>query len=430
MKEDFLYYVWKLQYFDKKNLITCRGDALSISDPGTRNVHAGPDFLKGSITINNVTWYGHIEMHINASDWYTHQHQTDKAYDNVILHVVWNYDRDIHRQDGTAIPTLVLKDRVAPQLHQQYQKLVLNKAFIPCANQLPHVAGITKTSMLEKALFQRLTNKNNLVYQLLEDNQSDWEETAYQFLAYNLGFKVNSSTFLELALSLPLKVLKKHTDNVLQLEALLLGQAGLLPDSKSVQDAYVEKLRQEYQYLVRKYQLKAGSIQESQWKFFQLRPANFPTIRIAQFAQLLHQHPSIFELLVNVPTKMLYKELSIVQSSYWQKHYQFYKESERKITGLGKTSIEHVLINTTVPLLVAYGKTKDEQDYVDRAIAILQYLPAEYNAITRHWNDVGIKAKNAFDSQALIELFNNFCAKKQCLSCHIGASVMQKATSP
>jgi hypothetical protein len=430
MKEDFLYYVWKLQYFDKKDLITCRGETLSISNPGTRNSHAGPDFLEGSITINHVTWYGHMEMHINASDWYTHQHQADKAYDNVILHVVWNHDRDIHRQDGTVIPTLVLKDRVAPRLHQQYQKLVLNKAFIPCANQLPHVTDLTKTSMLEKALFQRLTNKNNLVYRLLEDNQSDWEETAYQFLAYNLGFKVNSGTFLELALSLPLKVLKKHTDNVLQIEALLLGQAGLLPDSNSVQDTYVEALRREYNYLVRKYQLKARSIQKSQWKFFQLRPANFPTIRIAQFAQLLHQKYSIFDLLVNMPTKMLYKELAIVQSPYWKKHYQFYKKSEKDIPGLGKTSIEHMLINATVPLLVAYGKTRDEQDYVDRAIAILQYIPAECNTITRHWNDVGMRAKSAFDSQALIELFNNFCAKKQCLSCHIGVSIMQKATNP
>jgi hypothetical protein len=426
MQEDFLYYVWKLQYFDKKNLITCQGDALRIYHPGTRNDHAGPDFLQSSITINDVTWYGHIEMHINTSDWYTHQHQTDKAYDNVILHVVWNHNRDIPRQDGTVVPTLVLKDRVAPQLHQQYQKLVLNKAFIPCANHLPQVTDLIKTSMLEKALFQRLINKNNLVYRLLENNQSDWEETAYQFLAYNLGFKVNSSTLLDLALSLPLKTLKKHTDNVLQLEALLLGQANLLPNSDHVQDAYIEALQKEYNYLVHKYQLKAGSVQASQWKFFRLRPANFPTIRIAQFAQLLHQHSSIFELLVHVSTKMLYKELAITQSSYWQKHYQFSKESKKKIPGLGKTSIEHVLINTVVPLLVAYGKTKDEQIYIDRAIAILQYLPAEYNTITRYWNNGGIKAKNAFDSQALIELFNNFCTKKQCLSCHIGASIMQK----
>lgn len=428
MREDFLYYVWRLQYFDKRALTTCQGESLSISHPGTRNDHAGPDFLKGSITINDVAWHGHIEMHINASDWYAHQHQTDKAYDNVILHVVWNHDKDIQQQDGTIMPTLVLKDRVAPQLHQQYRKLVYNKASIPCARQLPQVTDLIKTSMLDKALFQRLTNKNNLVYQLLEDNKGDWEETAYQLFAYHFGFKVNSSTFLDLALNLPLKKLTKHADNLLQLEALLLGQAGLLPNSDEAKDAYLGALQKEYSYLIHKYSLKASSVQACQWKFFRLRPANFPTIRIAQFAQLLHQHPSIFDLLVNTPTKMLYTELAIIQSSYWQKHYRFAQQSKKKIPGLGKTSIEHILINTAVPLLVAYGKAKDESGYVDRAIAVLQDLPAEHNAITRCWNDVGLQAKNAFDSQALIELFNHFCAHKQCLSCHIGVSIIQKET--
>ena len=429
MQEDFLYYVWKLQHFDKKNLTTCQGESLSISHPGTRNDHAGPDFLKGSITINDVTWHGHIEMHTNASDWYAHQHQNDNAYDNVILHVVWNHDKDIQQQDGTIIPTLVLKDRVSPQLQQQYRRLVHNKAPIPCTKHLPHVADLMKTSMLDKALFQRLTHKNNLVYRFLEDTRGDWEATAYQLLAYNFGFKANSSTLLDLALDLPLKTLTKHADNLLQLEALLLGQAGLLPTNKAPQDDYLEALKKEYNYLAHKYSLKRGKVQESQWNFFRLRPANFPTIRIAQFAQLLHQHPSIFDLLVNTPTKTLYKKLAIIQSSYWQAHYRFAKQSKIKIPGLGKASIEHILINTAVPLLVAYGKAKDEQDYIDRAIAILQHLPAEYNTITRHWEDEGIKAKSAFDSQALIELFNNFCTKKKCLSCDIGVAILQKEKS-
>jgi Protein of unknown function (DUF2851) len=426
MREDFLYYVWKLQYFDKRMLTTCQGEPLSISYPGTRNDHAGPDFLNGSITINDVTWHGHIEIHINASDWHAHQHHADRAYDNVILHVVWNHDKDIRQRDGTIVPTLGLKDRVAPQLHQQYHKLVNNQATIPCAKQLPRVPDLTKTAMLDKALLQRLTHKNSLVYRLLEDNKGDWEATAYQLLAYNFGFKINSSTFLTLSLSLPLKILTKHTDNLLQLEALLLGQAGLLPiNSNKAQDAYPEALKKEYNYLIHKYLLKGSKVQACQWKFFRLRPANFPTIRIAQFARLLHQHPSIFDLMVNTGTKTLYKALVIVQSSYWQNHYHFSRQSKKKIPGLGKASIEHILINTTVSLLVAYGKAKDEQDYVDRAIAILQHLPAEHNAITRHWEDVGIKAKNAFDSQALIELFNNFCTKKQCLACNIGAAILQ-----
>jgi hypothetical protein len=429
MQEDFLYYVWRLQYFNKKELTTCQGEALVITHPGTRNNNAGPDFLNGRITINNVMWHGHIEMHINASDWYAHQHQTNEAYNNVILHVVWCYDKDIQRQDGTIIPTLVLQNRISPQLHQQYQRLVHNKTVIPCAKQLSQVPNLVKVSMLDQTLFQRLTHKNNLVYRLLEDNQGGWEATAYQLLAYTFGFKVNSNTFLDLTCNLPLTTLTKHTDSLLQLEALLMGQAGLLPENNQEQDTYLATLKKEYHYLTHKYQLKVDRIQNHQWKFFRLRPANFPTIRIAQFAQLLHQHPSIFDLLVNTPITILYRKLAITQSIYWQKHYRFFKKSKTKISGLGQSSIEHILINTAVPLLVAYGKAKGEQDYIDRAIAILQHLPAEHNTITRHWEKVGIKAKSAFDSQALIELFNNFCTQRQCLSCHIGTSIVRNGNS-
>lgn len=427
MQEDFLYYIWKLQYFDKKDLTTCQGESISVFRPGTRNDHAGPDFLNGKVTISNVTWHGHIEMHINASDWYAHQHQKDGAYDNVILHVVWNHDKDVQQHDGTLMPTLVLKDRVEPGLYQQYQRLVQNKATVPCAKQLPQVASLVKASMLDKALFQRLTHKNNLVYRLLGDNKGDWEETAYQLLAYNFGFKVNSNSFLSLALRLPLKVVAKHADHLLAIEALLLGQAGLLVAKVQGQDEdYLQALQQEHSHLARKYQLPTGMLHKSQWKFFRLRPANFPTIRMAQFAQLLHQNPGIFTLLVNTPTETLRKQLAVVQSAYWQAHYQFGKLSKTTIPGLGKASIESILINTVVPLLVAYGKAKDEQNYVDRAVAILQHLPAEHNAITRQWEALGIQVQTSFDSQALIELFNNFCAQKKCLSCDIGVEIIQK----
>ncbi len=427
MQEDFLYYIWKFQYFDKKDLTTCQGEPLNIFHPGVRNEHAGPDFLNSKIIIGEVTWHGHVEMHVNASDWYAHQHQTDKAYANVVLHVVWNNDQTIKQQDGTDMPMLAVSGRVPPELHQQYQKLVHTQAPIPCASQLPQVAELIKASMLDKALFQRLTHKNRLVYQLLKDNKGDWEETAYQLLAYNFGFKVNASPFLNLALNLPLKAVTKHADNLLQVEALLLGQAGLLSIETKQHDAYLEELKKEYSYLVHKYQLKSDAIHESHWKFFRLRPANFPTMRIAQFAQLLHRHPHIFDLLTNTPTKTLYEKLAVMQSAYWQTHYRFSQQSNTNLPGLGKASIENILINTVVPLLVAYGKAKDEQDYVDRAVAILQHLPAERNKITRYWEDTGIKVKSAFDSQALIELFNNFCTKKRCLSCNIGVTLVQGA---
>ncbi len=427
MQEDFLHYIWKFQYFDKKDLITTQGEPIAVFQPGIHNEHAGPDFLNGKISINHVVWYGQIEIHINSSDWYTHQHQGNKAYSNVILHVVWNHDKDIQRSDRTIMHTLALKDRIESGLYHQYQRMLQNKSAIPCASQLSHVNSIVKAAMLDKALFQRLTNKNNLVYRFLEDNKGNWEETAYQLLAHNFGFKVNSSSFLALAHYLPHKILRKHADNLLSLEALLLGQAGLLAEKELGQNDYLKTLRKEYSYLVHKYQLKTGRLDESQWKFFRLRPANFPTIRIAQLAQILTRNSSFFALLVNTPTEVLRKQLAVVQSAYWQSHYRFGKLSRAKIPGLGKASIENILINTVVPLLVAYGKAKDEQNYVDRAVAILQHLPAEHNKITHYWDTLGFEVKNAFDSQALIELFNNFCTPKKCLSCNIGVSIIKGA---
>ncbi|MEL6539655.1 MAG: DUF2851 family protein [Bacteroidota bacterium] len=425
MQEDFLYYLWKRQYFDKHDLVTSQGMPLNILQLGMRNEHAGPDFLDGKVVIAGVTWHGHIEMHLRASDWYAHQHQADIAYENVILHVVWEHDRDIQQPDGTVLPTLVLKDRVDSALHRQYQRLVQNPIPIPCASQLLHVNSLVRASMLDKTLFQRLTHKHNLVYRLLLRNNNDWEATAYQLLAYSFGFKVNSNPFLELAQRLPLKILAKHADNLAQLEALLLGHAGLLTPAKPVQDDYLLALQKEYAYLRHKHQLSDTPLTTTQWKFFRLRPANFPTIRIAQFAQLIHQYPNLFALLVNTPTKSLFEQLPIVQSRYWQQHYRWGKEAKAPISGLGKSSVNSILINTVVPLLVAYGKAKDEQDYTDRAVAILQHLPAEHNKITRYWDDVGIKVENAFDSQALIELFNNFCTPRKCLSCNIGTAILK-----
>lgn len=425
MQEKFLHYVWRLQYFDKKHLKTEQGESLVICNPGTRNEQAGPDFLAGSIIINDITWWGHIEVHVQAASWYQHKHQKDPAYNNVILHVVWENNQPIY-QHGSLLPTLVLKDRVALQLLQQYQQLINSSDTIPCDGQFQQVDTITKTSMLDKALFQRLTHKNNLVYQLLGNNQGDWEETAYQLLAYNFGFKVNSSAFLDLSLSLPLRIIKKHSENLLQLEALLLGQAGLLASINQAPDEYLAKLTKEYAYLGHKYQLQSDKLSPARWKLFRLRPANFPTLRIAQFAQLLNQHTHIFHLLVHNAYEELHQKLAITQSRYWQEHYRFAQPSKSRIPGLGAASIENILINTVVPLLVAYGKSRDEQNYIDRAVMMLQNLPAEHNKITRHWEKLGMKVQNSFDSQALIELFNNFCSQRKCLTCNIGATLMQQ----
>lgn len=426
MKEAYLHYIWTFQYFDKKHLSTCQGDKLVILHPGTRNDHAGPDFLNSSLMINDITWHGHVELHVKSSAWHLHKHQKDAAYDNVILHVVWENDQPIERVDKTLLPTLRLRDRVAPPIWKKYKNLVNSPSTIPFANQINQVAPIVKAAMLDKALFQRLSHKNNLVHQLLANNQGDWSATAYQLLAYNFGFKVNSSALLDLSLRLPWQIITKHTASITQLEALFLGQAGLLEEVIKQPDAYLSMLAKEYAYLAHKYQLLESKLHKVRWKFFRLRPANFPTIRIAQFAQLIHQYPRLFDLLVYSPAQELAAHLAITQSTYWQQHYRFATPSKAKIPGLGKPSIENILINTVVPLLVAYGKAQDQQAYIDRGVAILQDLPAEHNAITRYWQKLGMSVNNAFDSQALIELFNNFCAKKKCLSCNIGVNLLQK----
>jgi hypothetical protein len=402
MQEHYLHYLWQFQYFDKRDLATSQGDRLIILHPGIRNEDAGPDFLNSRIIINDITWHGHIELHVKASDWKLHKHQKDPAYDNVVLHVVWENDQPIERKDHTLLPTLSLKDKVDPQLWERYQQLIQSTTKIPCASQIHRVDAITKMSMLDKALFKRLTHKNGLANQLLANNQGDWQATAYQLLSYNFGFKANSPPFLELSVDLPWEIIARHTDNTMELEALLLGQAGLLEKDVQTPDLYLNQLIREYEYLKHKYQLPIGRLNRANWKFFRLRPANFPTIRIAQFAQLLHQYPQLFNWLVHTPVQALNKQLAIQQSTYWQQHYQFGKLSKRKIPGLGRSSIENIFINTVVPLLVAYGKAQDEPSYIDRAIGILEGLPAEDNQITRYWQDLGIAIKTAFDSQASI----------------------------
>jgi hypothetical protein len=430
IQEEWLYYIWKLQYFDKQALTTCQGEKLTIVSPGTRNEHAGPDFLNAHIVLGNISWHGHIELHTKASSWQAHKHHVDSAYENVILHVVWHNDQPIHHADNTLLPTLSLQGRVDPQLLQQCEQLIGQQTNIPCAKQLHTIPKIVKISMLDKVLFQRLSNKNTLVYQLLANNQGDWEETAYQLLAYNFGFKVNSLPMLDLSRALPLKIIKKHREDLLQLESLLLGQAGLLETTNDEgTNEYKQELIQNYTYLIHKYQLNSAKVSQIDWKFFRLRPANFPTLRIAQLAQVLHQQVHLFNWLIHTPLEALKDQLAVTQSIYWQQHYTWNKLSKHKIPGLGIHSIENILINTVVPLLVAYGKTHDQTTYIDQAITLLQSLPPEDNAIIREWKKLGMEVKNTFDSQALIELFNHFCKKKKCLSCNIGTTLLQRSLS-
>lgn len=429
MKEDLLQYIWQFQQFEKKKLTTVQGQNLKIIKTGIYNTDSGPDFLQTQLLLDDMAFHGHVELHVRSANWYTHHHDKDSAYDNVVLHVVWQYDKPVIRKDGTSLPTLVLTKYIKPQLLDRYQLLAQNQSPVPCSSQLHKVSTKKWHKMLQKALLQRLNHKYNLVYKLLEANKNDSEATAYQLLAYNFGFKINSPAFLSLSKLVPLKLIQRNAPNLLYLEALLLGQAGLLSTAILTQEAmnndYVSELTKTYSYLKHKHKLTT-TLTPSQWKFFRLRPANAPFIRITQLASLLHTHPSIFYLLINTPVKKLYKELTIKQSPYWQEHYQLGKKSKKAIAGLGKNSIENLIINTVVPLLVAYGKLRDTEYYIDRALDVLHHLPAEQNSITKNWQKLGMPIQDAFASQGSLELFNNFCCLKKCLSCTIGKSLIRK----
>jgi hypothetical protein len=423
LTESFLHYLWQFQYFTKKALTTSRGEPIQIFHPGIRNSNAGPDFSDARIAIGELEWRGTVEIHIKASGWHDHHHGDDAAYENVILHVVWENDKKVMRSDGSEMPTLELKDRVDLELWGKYKTLYTSAEKIPCAHTWNSVQDVIKLSMLDKALSQRLESKAKRVMELLEKNLGDWEETCYQLVCMNFGFKVNTDPFLQLARSLPYKILLKHSDQPMQQEALLFGQAGFL--EKTCDEEYPKLLQREYSLLSKKYGLGNKQLHTSQWRLLRLRPANFPTIRLAQVAALIHKRRNLFSLLIATPAyDKLFALLDVEQSEYWKTHYQIGKVTEH-VPSLGKSSIQNLIINTVVPLLAAYSITHDDQVYMDGAIEILHYITAEKNVITRNWSEIGYTVRTAFDSQALLELYNSYCQKRRCLECVVGSSLIR-----
>ncbi len=424
MTEAFLHYIWQLQYFNKRDLCTAHGDDIHVFHPGNRNTNAGPDFSDARIKIGALEWRGSVEIHIRASNWIDHQHSTDRAYEQVVLHVVWENDKPIVRSDGTHIPTLELKNRLEPGIWERFKTLYTSAEPIPCAHGWASVPEIQKLSMLDRTLTQRLHTKAVQVQQLLTKNTNDWEQTCYQLLCKNFGFSVNAEPMLRLAEVVPYTTVLKHIDKQVQVEALLFGAGGFLDANHT--DEYFMLLKREYDILQRKYSLADRQMHVSQWKFLRLRPANFPTVRLAQLAALLCTVRNLFSKILETTS---YKEacslLAAGQSAYWHTHYQFGVLSKTAIPSLGQSSIENIVINTLVPLLTAYGKLHDEQLYTDRAITWLQQSKAENNRIVRQWNALNYSVKTAFDSQALIELYKNFCMKRRCLECAVGSYLIK-----
>jgi hypothetical protein len=422
MNEAFLHYIWQFQYFDKLNLATSSGEVVSILQQGFRNTNAGPDFLNAKIKIGEVVWIGHVEIHIRSSEWIDHKHHLDHAYDNVVLHIVWNENQAILQKDGSGLPTIELKGRVSDDLLIRYKQLINQPAEIPCAQHLSAIDEFKKISMVERALIERLENKAFSIGARLEKNGNDWEQTAYQIICRNFGFKINSPAFERLSEILPYKVLQKH-DQILQVEALLFGLAGFLDEAKH--DEYFLLLKREFNILGKKYSLDDKRMSKSQWRFLRLRPANFPTIRLAQLAALLASRKNMFSKIVDaVSYQDLLEMFSVTQSHYWQNNYRFDYATDEKIPGIGNSSLFNLLINSALPLMVAYGKIKDDQRYIDRAISLMQQIPPEENAIIKRWKSHKMPCVSAADSQGLLELHNNYCIKRRCLDCNIGFSIL------
>ncbi len=422
MKESFLHFLWRWRRFDAQNLLSTEGQPIEILHPGEHNDHAGPDFFNARLRIGDTIWAGNVEIHLRASEWLAHRHSDDRAYDNVVLHVVLEEDQPIRRANGERIACLALQGRIPPKILENYQRLEHEQAWIPCENFFPKTPDIVRLNWLDRVLVERLEQKTAAVAEMLAATNNHWEEAFYRILARNFGLKVNAEPFEALARSLPLITLAKHKSSLTQVEALLFGQAGMLADTMA--DPYPTELQREYRHLAHKYQL--APLAASQWKFLRLRPANFPTVRIAQFAALVHQSAHLFSKILEANTLRELENLFDVHlGGYWLDHFQFDKPSVRRTKSLGRDFVHLLVINTIVPFLFFYGKQKDLDEYPKRAIRLLEELPPEANAIVDGWAALHTPARNAYQTQALIHLKTRYCDAKRCLECGVGNAILK-----
>jgi len=422
MSEELLQFIWKNGLFPKDGLATTQGQPVLIIAPGKLNTDAGPDFFNASIKIDDTLWAGNVEIHLRSSDWLQHGHHTDQAYNNVILHVVLENDKEIALPNGMSLPALKLP--VKDQLFENYNELLAEHSWPACHRSISKVDEIFRLVAFDALLVERLTDKTRVIEKLLNDNTNNWNETFHQLLARNFGFKTNALPFEMLARCTPLSILAKQKKNLFQLEAILFGQSGLL-NEELLGDDYFLNLREEYSYFSKKYQLKG--MEGYLWKFMRLRPANFPTIRIAQFAALINQSESLLSKLIEEsdPKKIL-DFFDVKASPYWDSHYRFSVTSPEGVKHLGEASRNNLVINTVVPFLFLYGERNNIPELKQRSLDLLEELPAELNRITKRWAEIGIKGKSAFDSQALIQLKNVYCDHQKCLNCHLATKVIDR----
>ena len=420
--EQLLHYVWKHKIFPLKELKTTTGQQVEVIDTGLANTDAGPDFFNAKLKLDGVLWIGNIEIHERSSDWFKHGHHADAGYNSVILHIASEIDTEISRSNGERIPQIQL---ICPEaVRTNYKELLETDSYPPCYRIIPSLPPFTAHSWMTALQMERFEQKATLLNERLKRCQGNWEDAFFITLARNFGFGLNGDAFETWAHRLPCRAVDKHRNDLFQIEAIFFGQAGILEDSDG--DGYYLRLKKEYTYLQHKFGLIP--MDASLWRFLRLRPANFPHIRIAQLACLYHRAYGLLSRIMETETLQGVRDiLKGGTSEYWLTHYTFGGSSPSRPKTLSNTSLDLLIINTVVTFLYAYGLHKGNRVLCARAGSFLEELKAENNYITRMWEQCGMKASNAADSQALIQLKKEYCDKKKCLYCRIGYEYLKRS---
>jgi len=429
--ELLIHYVWKHRMFPLKELQTTDGQAIEIIDPGLHNPNSGPDFFNAKVKIGGAVWAGNVEIHDKSSDWYAHGHDKDAAYNNVVLHVAATIDTEVRRANGQRVAQLQLS--VPPYVNEHYQELIKTDVYPPCYKVIPQLPALTVHAWLSALQTERLEQKTDAIEQRAKRMNGAWEDAYFITLARNYGFGINGDTFEQWAMHVPLAAVAHHRDNLFQIEAVFMGQAGLLePEAiperyrqQAMADEYFTRLRNEYRFLAHKFSLKP--MDYKLWRFMRLRPQNFPHIRIAQLANLYYERRTGLSKLAECGSMADMADMMATKvTPYWETHYTFGSESAKNEKNLSPFSVNLLIINTAIPMLFAYGRHTSNEKLCERAFDFLGQLKAENNNIIRMWRQCGMQVETAGDSQALIQLKKQYCDRKDCLHCRIGYEYLKR----
>lgn len=421
MKEDFLHFVWKFQKLEVGNYYTSNNEILHVKKQGSHNLNSGPDFFNAQIELGGQLWAGNVELHIKSSDWYAHAHEIDAAYDNVILHVVWEHDTEIFRKDGSVIPTFVLKKYIPKNTLEHYHKLFSkDEKWINCENDFREIDDFIIENWLERIYFERLQKKESVLLKELKYSQNHWESLLFRMLCKNFGLKVNADSFFSISKSVDFSVLQKCSQDRQELEALLLGQAGLLEGE--TEEWYFKTLKANYGFLKSKFALTNENVIIP--KFFRLRPPNFPTVRLAQLAMLYFERDNLFSQIIEGQVKKdFYNLFNVCASEYWDKHYNFGISSLERKKRITKSFVDLLIINTIIPIKFCYARQQG-RDVSDEILKLASEIASEENTIVKKFNSLKNISKNAYQSQALLQLKSDYCEKNKCLQCAVGNCII------